>query len=148
MVLFLIIVLILAAAGAAAWFLGPEPWRETTKSAARTLGRRFGDFVERGRGPEPVLSAGGQDRSARPARFSEADRAYLDRMWEHAQTKFVSDPRVAVNMAHSTASGFFKAHGVDVGDMPGAVDGGAPDTEMLRLRLLAIKAWADREVAA
>jgi len=82
------------------------------------------------------------------------------------QSTFVTNPRVAVTLARSTAEGFFTAHGVSTEGLPEApppvaggsadvdsldataANGAAPeDTETLRLRLLAIKTWSDREAA-
>jgi hypothetical protein len=87
--------------------------------------------------------------------LTDADRAYLEGVWKHVQSTFVSNPRVAVTLAHSTAEGFFTAHGVPTEGLPQGPDTPGPegdtpnaeDTETLRLRLLAIKTWSDREAA-
>jgi len=71
------------------------------------------------------------------------------------QSTFVTDPRVAVTLARSTAEGFFMAHGVPTDGLPAGPDApsetgdteGFEDTEALRQKLLAIKTWSDREAA-
>jgi hypothetical protein len=147
----LIVVLVVLAALVAAWFLGPAGWRASAAGAAGGLSARLGRFIESGRGPAPAagLGAGGAAATPAPPRFTAADRAYLDGVWKHVQGTFVSNPRVAVTLARSTAEGFFTAHGVPTEGLPEGPEPESPeeDTETLRLRLLAIKAWSDRETA-
>ncbi|GAA2052596.1 hypothetical protein GCM10009839_70130 [Catenulispora yoronensis] len=137
----------LAALGAA-WFLGPPAWRAPVTGAVGGLGGRIGRFIESGRSPDRArLGIGGAAAVPPPPRFTDGDRAYLNGVWKHVESTFVANPRVAVDLAHSTASGFFTAHGVEVSGLPEGPDGLEEDTETLRLRLLAIKAWSDREAA-
>lgn len=148
MVIVLIVVLVILAALVAAWFLGPPAWRESASGAFGGLGSKFGRFIESGRAPDhPAVGAGGAAATPLPPRFTEGDRAYLNGVWKHVESTFVTNPRVAVDLAHSTASGFFTAHGVELAGLPEGADGLEEDTESLRLRLLAIKAWSDREAA-
>ncbi|WP_344658282.1 hypothetical protein [Catenulispora subtropica] len=148
MLIFLIVLLVVAAAAAAAWFLGPPAWRESVTGSVGGFGSRIGRFIESGRAADhPAAGAGGAAATPPPPRFTDGDRAYLNGVWKHVESTFVSNPRVAVDLAHSTASGFFTAHGVAVDGLPEGLDGQEEDTETLRLRLLAIKAWSDREAA-
>jgi hypothetical protein len=155
MIITLIVVLIVLAALVAAWFLGPAAWRTSAAGAFGGLSTRVGRFVESGRAPSPAGPGAGAAAAAPAAsRFTAADRAYLDGVWKHVQGTFVNNPRVAVTLARSTAEGFFTAHGVPTEGLPEGPDpvpesgpDGAEDTETLRLRLLAIKAWSDREAA-
>ncbi|MEZ0107965.1 hypothetical protein ABH920_001963 [Catenulispora sp. EB89] len=154
MVITLIVILVVLAALAAMFFLGPAGWRTSAAGTFGGLSTRVGKFIEGGRAdPRFGSGAGGAAATPAPPRFTDADRAYLDGVWKHVQSTFVSNPRVAVNLAHSTAEGFFTAHGVPTDGLPeGAEDlaGDNPaeeDTETLRLRLLAIKTWSDREAA-
>lgn len=148
MLIFLIVVVVVLAALAAAWFLGPPRLRESAAGTFGGFGSRIGRFVDNGRAPEhPGVRTGGAAATPLPPRFTDGDRAYLNGVWKHVESTFVSNPRVAVDLAHSTASGFFVAHGVAVDGLPEGPDGQAEDTETLRRRLLAIKAWSDREAA-
>jgi hypothetical protein len=147
-VITLVVVLVLLAAVAAAWFLGPPRWREAAAGSFGGLGSRIGRFVDDGRAPgHPAVGVGGAAATPAPPRFTDGDRAYLNAVWKHVESTFVANPRVAVDLAHSTASGFFTAHGVAIDALPEGPDGQEEDTETLRLRLLAIKAWSDREAA-
>jgi hypothetical protein len=147
-VITLVVVLVLLAALAAAWFLGPPRWREAAAGSFGGLGSRIGRFIDDGRAPEhPAAGAGGLAVTPAPRRFTDGDRAYLNGVWKHVESTFVANPRVAVDLAHNTASGFFTAHGVVIDGLPAGPDGLEEDTEALRLRLLAIKAWSDREAA-
>lgn len=148
MLITLIVVLIILAALVAAWFFGPPGWRTSATGTFGGLSTRVGRFIDSGRAPEhPAAGAGGAAASPPPPRFTDRDRAYLNGVWNHVESTFVSDPRVAVQLAHSTASGFFLAHGVTVEGLPQGPNGEVEDTETLRQRLLAIKAWSDREAA-
>lgn len=148
MLIVLIIVLVVLAALVAAWFLGPPGWRTAVSGGFGGLSGRVGRFIDSGRAPEhPAVGAGGAATTPAPPRFSDGDRAYLNGVWKHVESTFVTNPRVAVDLARSTASGFFTAHGVAVDGLPEGPDGLEEDTETLRLRLLAIKAWSDREAA-
>ncbi|MFL6116171.1 MAG: hypothetical protein ACJ786_33175 [Catenulispora sp.] len=148
MLITLIVVLIILAALVAAWFFGPPGWRTSAAGAFGGLSTRVGRFIDSGRAPEhPALGAGGTAAAPAPPRFTDRDRAYLNGVWNHVESTFVSDPRVAVELARSTASGFFTAHGVAVDGLPAGPNGEADDTEALRQRLLAIKAWSEREAA-
>lgn len=148
MVIVLIVLVIVLAALVAAWFLGPPAWRASAAGAFGGLGTRIGRFIESGRAPDhPGAGAGGLAATPPPPRFTEGDRAYLNGVWKHVESTFVTNPRVAVTLAHSTASGFFTAHGVETAGLPEGPDGAEEDTETLRQRLLAIKAWSDREAA-
>jgi hypothetical protein len=150
MIITLVVVLVLLAALGAAWFLGPAAWRTAAVGAFGGMSTRLGKFIEGGRGPAPAgAGAGGAAATPVPPRFTAADRAYLDGVWKHVQSTFVSNPRVAVTLARSTAEGFFMAHGVPTDGLPQGPEPSAQeeDTETLRLRLLAIKAWSDREAA-
>ena len=151
MAITLIIVLIVLAALVATWFLGPPGLRASVTGTVGGLPGRVGKFIEGGRA-EPRPGTGGAAATPPPPRFTDADRAYLDGVWKHVQSTFVSNPRVAVTLAHSTAEGFFTAHGVPTEGLPPGPDGAAgsadsEDTETLRLQLLAIKTWSDREAA-
>jgi len=153
-VITLIVILVVLAALAAMFFLGPAGWRTSAAGTFGGLSTRVGKFIEGGRAdPRFGSGAGGAAATPAPPRFTDADRAYLDGVWKHVQSTFVSNPRVAVNLAHSTAEGFFTAHGVPTDELPegaGDLAGDNPaeeDTETLRLRLLAIKTWSDREAA-
>ena len=154
MVVTVIIVLVVIAALVAMFFLGPAGWRASAAGTFGGLSTRIGRFIDSGRAdPGTGSPAGAAAAAPPPPRFTAADRAYLDGVWKHVQSTFVSNPRVAVTLAHSTAEGFFTAHGVPTDGLPAAPDGGesdavaAEDTETLRLRLLAIKTWSDREAA-
>ncbi|MEY9858492.1 hypothetical protein ABH935_004107 [Catenulispora sp. GAS73] len=149
MVITLIVILVVLAALAATFFLGPAGWRTSAAGTFGGLSTRVGKFIEGGRAdPRFGNGAGGAAATPAPPRFTDADRAYLDGVWKHVQSTFVSNPRVAVTLAHSTAEGFFTAHGVPTDGLPeGAGDLAEEDTETLRLRLLAIKTWSDREAA-
>lgn len=149
MVITLIVVLVVLAALVAAYFFGPAGWRTAAAGTFGGLGTRVGKFIESGRADPRVGSgSGGLATTPPPPRFTDADRAYLDGVWKHVQSTFVSNPRVAVTLAHSTAEGFFTAHGVPTEGLPEGADGlSEEDTETLRLRLLAIKTWSDREAA-
>jgi len=148
-----IIVLVVLAALAAAYFFGPTTWRTSAAGTVGGLSTRFGKFVESGRGdPRTTGVRGGIAATPAPPRFTDADRAYLDGVWKHVQSTFVTSPRVAVALARSTAEGFFTAHGVPTDGLPDSPDetgdaGLGEDTESLRRRLLAIKDWSDREAA-
>ena len=146
MVIVLIVVVVLLAAVVAAWFLGPRSWRDSASGTVGGLGARIGRFIESGRAPDRV-AVGGAAATPAPPRFTEGDRAYLSGVWKHVESTFVTNPRVAVTLAHSTASGFFAAHGVETAGLPEGPDGHEEDTETLRQRLLAIKAWSEREAA-
>jgi len=153
-VITLIVILVVLAALAAMFFLGPAGWRTSAAGTFGGLSTRVGKFIESGRAdPRSGSGAGGAAPTPARPRFTAADRAYLDGVWKHVQSTFVSNPRVAVNLAHSTAEGFFTAHGVPTDELPegaGDLAGDNPaeeDTETLRLRLLAIKTWSDREAA-
>lgn len=153
MVVTLIIVVVVLAALAAVVFFGPPGLRTSVAGTFGGLSTRVGRFIEAGRAdPHPGGGAGGLATTPPPPRFTDADRAYLDGVWKHVQSTFVSNPRVAVTLARSTAEGFFTAHGVPTEGLPPGPDGAgdaadAEDTETLRLRLLAIKTWSDREAA-
>jgi hypothetical protein len=150
-----IIVLVVLAALAAMLLFGPPAWRTSAAGTFGGLSTRVGKFIESGRA-DP-RSGGYGVASGTPARprFTEADRAYLDGVWKHVQHTFVTNPRVAVTLARSTAEGFFTAHGVPTEGLPAGPDapsetggtGDAEDTETLRQKLLAIKTWSDREAA-
>jgi hypothetical protein len=148
-----IIVLVVLAALAAAFFFGPATWRASAAGTVGGLSTRVGKFIESGRGdPRTAGVRGGIAATPAPPRFTDADRAYLDGVWKHVQSTFVSDPRVAVTLARKTAEGFFSAHGVSTDGLPAGPEeagdaGAAEDTEALRLKLLAIKTWSDREAA-
>jgi hypothetical protein len=154
MVVTLIVVLVVIAALAATLFFGPPGWRASVVGTFGDFSTRVGKFIESGRAdPLAGSGAGGAAATPAPPRFTDADRAYLDGVWKHVQSTFVNNPRVAVTLARSTAEGFFMAHGVPTEGLPEARDGGEggvgtdEDTETLRLRLLAIKTWSDREAA-
>ncbi|WP_194892347.1 hypothetical protein [Catenulispora pinisilvae] len=151
MVVTVIIVLVVIAALVAMFFFGPAGWRAWAAGTFGGLSTRIGRFIDSGRAdPGAGSPVGAAAATPPPPRFTNADRAYLDGVWKHVQSTFVSNPRVAVTLAHSTAEGFFTAHGVPTDGLPEAPDGGASDaedTETLRLRLLAIKTWSDREAA-
>ncbi|WP_370367087.1 hypothetical protein [Catenulispora sp. GP43] len=153
-----IIVLVVLAAAAALLFLGPAGWRTSAAGTFGGLSTRVGKFIESGRAdPRSAGRIGGAAPMPQAPRFNDADRAYLDGVWRHVQSTFVSDPRVAVTLARSTAEGFFMAHGVPTDGLPEAPDAAGDeaagdeaaveDTEALRQRLLAIKTWSDREAA-
>lgn len=151
MAITLIVVLVVLAALVATWFLGPPGLRTSVAGTVGGLSGRVGKFIESGRA-DPRPGIGGAAAAPPPPRFTDADRAYLDGVWKHVQSTFVSNPRVAVTLAHSTAEGFFSAHGVPTEGLPQGPDGPAEagageDTETLRLQLLAIKTWSDREAA-
>jgi hypothetical protein len=158
-ILTVIIVLVVLAALAAMLLFGPPAWRTSAAGTFGGLSTRVGKFIESGRA-DPRSGGGYGGAAATPARprFTEADRAYLDGVWKHVQHTFVSNPRVAVTLARSTAEGFFTAHGVSTDGLPAGPDGGSEtgaageigdseDTEALRQKLLAIKTWSDREAA-
>lgn len=156
MVVTVIIVLVVLVALAATLFFGPAAWRTSASGTLGGLSSRVGEFIESGRGdPRAGAGHGGAAAAPPPPRFTDADRAYLEGVWKHVQGTFVSNPRVAVTLARSTAEGFFAAHGVSTEGLPEGPDApGAPgeagdgeDTETLRLKLLAIKTWSDREAA-
>ena len=134
MLITLIVVLVVLVALVAAWFFGPSRWRTSIAGSFGGLSGRLGRFIERGRGPEHAAGVGGAAAVPPPPRFTEGDRAYLDGVWKHVQSTFVSNPRVAVTLAHSTAEGFFAAHGVGTEGLPEGPDGHEEDTETLRLR--------------
>lgn len=159
-----IVVLVVLAAAAAMLFLAPAGWRTSAAGTFGGLSTRVGKFIESGRAdPRTAGRIGGAAATPPPPRFSDADRAYLDGVWRHVQSTFVSDPRVAVTLARNTAEGFFMAHGVPTDGLPEAPDAAGAgagrgdeaveaaesveDTEALRQRLLAIKTWTDREAA-
>lgn len=147
-----IIVLVVLAALVAAYFFGPAAWRTSAAGTVGGLSTRVGKFIESGRGdPRTGVGRGGVAATPPPPRFTDADRAYLDGVWKHVQSTFVTDPRVAVTLARNTAEGFFTAHGVPADGLPEIPEigdaGAAEDTESLRLRLLAIKDWSDRAAA-
>ncbi|MBS2553365.1 hypothetical protein KGQ19_41580 [Catenulispora sp. NL8] len=164
MLVTVIVVLVVIAALAAMFYFGPAGWRASAAGTFGGLSTRIGGFIDNGRA-DPGLggTVGAAAATPQPPRFTDADRAYLDGVWKHVQSTFVSNPRVAVTLAHSTAEGFFTAHGVPTEGLPEAPDGreaetetdaggagdvvAAEDTETLRLRLLAIKTWSDREAA-
>ncbi|ACU70845.1 hypothetical protein Caci_1925 [Catenulispora acidiphila DSM 44928] len=157
MVVTVIVVLIVLAALVAAYYFGPAGWRTSAAGTFGGFGTRVGKFIESGRA-DPRPGVGGAAATPVPPRFSEADRAYLDGVWKHVQSTFVSNPRVAVTLAHKTAEGFFAAHGVSTEGLPQGPDSadgdseagaaaGVEDTEAMRQRLLAIKTWSDREAA-
>ena len=159
MVVTVIIVLIVIAALVAAFSFGPAGWRTSAAGTFGGLGTRVGKFIESGRS-DLRPGVGGAAATPPPPRFSDADRAYLDGVWKHVQSTFVSNPRVAVALAHKSAEGFFTAHGVPTEGLPPGPDGAGrdsevadaehadtEDTEALRQRLLAIKMWSDREAA-
>lgn len=165
MVVTVIIVLVVLAAAAATLLFGPPAWRTSAAGTFGGLSTRVGRFIESGRAdPRSGGGPGGAAASPAPRRFTEADRAYLDGVWKHVQGTFVTNPRVAVTLARSTAEGFFTAHGVATDGLPAGPDapsgtgdaqgtGGTEgaedteDTETLRQKLLAIKTWSDREAA-
>jgi hypothetical protein len=152
----LIVVLVVLAALAATYYLGPPGLRTSVAGTFGGLSGRVGKFIESGRAdPRTAPGPGAAASTPPPPRFTDADRAYLEGVWKHVQSTFVSNPRVAVTLAHSTAEGFFTAHGVPTEGLPQGPDTPGPegdtpnaeDTETLRLRLLAIKTWSDREAA-
>lgn len=153
MILTVIIVLVVLAALAATLFFGPAAWRTSAAGTFGGLSTRVGKFIESGRAdPRSGAGSGGAAATPPPPRFTDADRAYLEGVWKHVQGTFVSNPRVAVTLARSTAEGFFMAHGVPTDGLPEGPDGlsetgASEDTETLRLKLLAIKTWSDREAA-
>jgi len=151
-----IIVLVVLAALAAMLLFGPPAWRTSAAGTFGGLPTRISKFIESGRAdPRSGGGYGGAAATPAPPRFTEADRAYLDGVWKHVQSTFVTDPRVAVTLARSTAEGFFMAHGVPTDGLPAGPDApsetgdteGFEDTEALRQKLLAIKTWSDREAA-
>jgi len=145
-----IIVLVVLAALVAMLFFGPATWRTSAAGTFGGLSTRVGKFIDGGRA-DPRFGGGHGGATATPAppRFTDADRAYLDGVWRHVQGTFLSNPRVAVTLARSTAEGFFMAHGVPTDGLPAGPDesGEPEDTETLRQKLLAIKTWTDREAA-
>ena len=156
MIVTVIIVLVVLAALAAMLLFGPPAWRTSAAGTFGGLPTRISKFIESGRAdPRSGGGYGGAAATPAPPRFTEADRAYLDGVWKHVQSTFVTDPRVAVTLARSTAEGFFMAHGVPTDGLPAGPDApsetgdteGFEDTEALRQKLLAIMTWSDREAA-
>ena len=169
MVVTVITVLIVLAALAAAYYFGPAGWRTSAAGTFGGLGTRVGKFIESGRAdPRPGGDPAPPPPHLSPPRFSEADRAYLDGVWKHVQSTFVSNPTSRRDPGAQEPPRASSPHTVsrprgcrpgrtlpcgdgeagDAGDAGYATDTHhTQDTETLRRQLLAIKTWSDREAA-